>query len=173
MALFSKPPAKKPEGAPKPEPKPRHAPAQPASARQLVKPTGAAREVGKPRAKSTNVVEMAPAKAAIELEHVGNGLCAVLENAALLFASNQAQAARALLDDGVNQDDEARTSSLAWLALFDLLRRAGDKRCLRQARPAVRGADSSAPRRAGRSWAVRGPASDPRRRAATSPSAAS
>jgi anti-anti-sigma regulatory factor len=125
MALFSKPPAKKPEGTRKPEPKARHAPAQPASARQLVKQGPAPKSEAS--AKSTNVIEMAPAKAAIEIEHVGTGLCAVLENAALLFASSQAQAARELLDDGVNQDDEARTSSLAWLALFDLLRRAGDK----------------------------------------------
>ncbi len=127
MALFSKPPAKKTDPAPKPEQKPRPASPRPPSARQLVKgaPLPAGGEA-KPTS-GANVIEMAPAKASIEIEPAGNGLCAVLENAALLFASGQAKPARELLEDGVAQDDEARVSTFAWLALFDLLRRAGDR----------------------------------------------
>lgn len=54
------------------------------------------------------------------------GLCAVLENAALLYASGQTPQARQVLELGVATDDEAKVSPLAWLALFDLLQRAGD-----------------------------------------------
>jgi anti-anti-sigma regulatory factor len=55
------------------------------------------------------------------------GLCAVLENAALLYANCQAQTARETLEHGIVDDDEARVSPLTWLALFDLLQRAGDR----------------------------------------------
>jgi anti-anti-sigma regulatory factor len=55
------------------------------------------------------------------------GLCAVLENAALLYANGQAQAAREALEQGVVSDDDARVAPLAWLALFDLLQRLDDR----------------------------------------------
>jgi anti-anti-sigma regulatory factor len=55
------------------------------------------------------------------------GLCAVLENAALLYANGQAQLAREMLEQGIVNDEEARVSPLAWLALFDLLHRADDR----------------------------------------------
>ena len=55
------------------------------------------------------------------------GLCTVLENAALLYASGQAQPARELLEQGVQSDHDAKVSPLAWLALFDLLHRANDR----------------------------------------------
>ncbi len=55
------------------------------------------------------------------------GLCAVLENAALLYANGQAQPAREVLEQGVIDDHDAKVSPLAWLALFDLLQRADDR----------------------------------------------
>jgi anti-anti-sigma regulatory factor len=63
----------------------------------------------------------------IQVAEANPGLCAVLENAALLFASGQPQQARQLLEQGVANDEDARLSPLAWLALFDLLQRAGDR----------------------------------------------
>jgi len=63
----------------------------------------------------------------IEVTEVNPELCAVLENAALLYANGQAQQARQLLEHGVVKDQDARTSRLAWLALFDVLQRAGDR----------------------------------------------
>ena len=63
----------------------------------------------------------------IQVAEANPGLCAVLENAALLFASGQPQQARQLLEQGVASDDDARLSPLAWLALFDLLQRAADR----------------------------------------------
>ena len=56
------------------------------------------------------------------------GLCAVLENSALLFAGGQADPARALLEDGVVNDHDTKLSPLAWLALFDLFQRTNDRR---------------------------------------------
>jgi len=55
------------------------------------------------------------------------GLCAVLENAALLYANGQPQLAREALEHGIVEDDDAKVSPLAWLALFDLLQRADDR----------------------------------------------
>jgi anti-anti-sigma regulatory factor len=55
------------------------------------------------------------------------GLCAVLENAALLHANGQSQRAREVLERGIVDDDDAKVSPLAWLALFDLLKRADDR----------------------------------------------
>jgi anti-anti-sigma regulatory factor len=55
------------------------------------------------------------------------GLCAVLENAALLYANGQIAPARAVLEQGIVEDEDARLSPLAWLALFDLLQRADDR----------------------------------------------
>lgn len=55
------------------------------------------------------------------------GLCGVLENAALLYASGQTNQARQVLELGVANDDDAKVSPLAWLALFDLLQRCADR----------------------------------------------
>ncbi len=75
----------------------------------------------------SSLVEWSPQQQAIEVAQANPGLCAVLENAALLFASGQAPAARALLEQGVASDHDTKQSPLAWLALFDLLQRAGDR----------------------------------------------
>ncbi len=69
------------------------------------------------------------AHAAEDRSHAGNpGLCAVLENAVLLYRERPRGAgARALLEQGMQTDQDAKLSPLAWLALFDLLQRAGDR----------------------------------------------
>ncbi|MEP7207830.1 MAG: STAS domain-containing protein [Casimicrobiaceae bacterium] len=132
MALFSKPPAKKPTLT-RPEPKLRAAApgARPPSAREVVKQiAGRAAEApttSAPFAPSGDRVVGRPAMPAISLDSSSNGLCGALENAALLFASNQAAPARAMLEGAVVEDPEARESALAWLSLFDLLCRAGDR----------------------------------------------
>ena len=107
MALFSKPPAKKSE----PPPPPRPAPAR----QGHVPPAGA------------SVIDWLPAYASIEVSQANPGLCDVLENAALLYAGGQADPARALLEEGVQSDNDAKTSPLAWLALFDLMQRCNDR----------------------------------------------
>lgn len=63
----------------------------------------------------------------IQVGEANPGLCAVLENAALNYANGQAPLAREVLEDGIVNDSDARTSPLAWLALFDLLQRANDR----------------------------------------------
>ena len=75
----------------------------------------------------SSLIEWTPQPQAIEVAQANPGLCAVLENAALLYASGQAPTARTLLEQGVNNDHDARQSPLAWLALFDLLQRAGER----------------------------------------------
>jgi anti-anti-sigma regulatory factor len=133
MALFQKPP-KRPDPAPaKRAPGP--APARPQSARELAAQAlgkGAQRPRSEPTSRDITVTGASlmgapPSTSAIEVLQANPGLCAVLENAALLYASGQAELARKLLDQGVQADHDARQSSLAWLALFDLLQRAGDR----------------------------------------------
>ncbi|HZI83954.1 MAG TPA: STAS domain-containing protein [Casimicrobiaceae bacterium] len=63
----------------------------------------------------------------IEVAEANPGLCAVLENAALLYANGQSAPARAVLAQGIDEDNDAKSSPLAWLALFDLLQRAGER----------------------------------------------
>jgi anti-anti-sigma regulatory factor len=142
MAFFSKPSPKK-----LPDPKP-DAPARPASsvgigrgasARELaaqVAPKGARRHA-EPAASDITVsgaslVQWAPAQSSFEVAQANPGLCAVLENAALRYASGQAEDARALLEEGIADDNETRLSPLAWLALFDLLQRANDRPAFEQ-----------------------------------------
>jgi anti-anti-sigma regulatory factor len=133
MALFQKPPKRPEPAAPKRGGVP--APARPQSAREL-----AAQAVGKgmqrarsePTARDITVTGASlmgapPTTSSIEVLQANPGLCAVLENAALLYASAQAEMARKLLEQGVANDHDARLSPLAWLALFDLLQRAGDR----------------------------------------------
>jgi hypothetical protein len=138
MGLFSKPPANKPApaasrpaaAAPKGQ-EARHS--AKASARELAAKAGG-RSADAPREPSradesitgASLVEWSQPQA-IEVAQANPGLCAVLENAALLFANGQAANARALLEQGVAGDHDAKQSPLAWLALFDLLNRAGDR----------------------------------------------
>ena len=79
-----------------------------------------------------SLIEWTPAQAAIEVAQANPGLCAGLENAALLYASGQAAQARSSLEESVRTDQDTKTSPLAWLALFDLLQRADDKAAFEQ-----------------------------------------
>lgn len=136
MALFSKPPAKKPDAI-KPNVKPAAASARaPVSARDVaVQAQGRRSAPERPRAEpageisvsGASMIEWSPRGASIEVAQSNPGLCAVLENAALLFASGQTAAARNLLEQGMQNDADTRNSPLAWLALFDLMQRAHDR----------------------------------------------
>ena len=135
MAFFSKPPAKKPAPEPKPEVKVRTSVSvgtgRGASARELASQVAKGGRLpvdpGDITGSGASLVQWTPAQAAFEVAQANPGLCAVLENAALRFASGQAQAARELLVDGIENDNDTKLSPLAWLALFDLLQREGDK----------------------------------------------
>lgn len=140
MALFSKPPAKKPAPAlAKRAPAPA-ARSGPVSARELASKAGGM--AGEKRGADpvhaeepitgASLIEWSPQQQAIEVAQANPGLCAVLENAALMFASGQAAGARTLLEEGVAGDHDARQSPLAWLALFDLLERASDRNAFDQ-----------------------------------------
>jgi hypothetical protein len=71
-----------------------------------------------------SLIEWSKDWTSIEVGQTNPGVCAVLENAALLYAGGHAQPARELLDEGVKNDPETQDSPLAWLALFDLHQRA-------------------------------------------------
>jgi len=75
-----------------------------------------------------SLIDWTPGSApSIQVAEANPGLCAVLENAALLYANAQSVQARQLLEKGVASDEDAKVSPLAWLALFDLLQRACDR----------------------------------------------
>lgn len=78
-------------------------------------------------ATGASLLALNPARAAFEVVQANPGLSAGLENAALLYASGQAAQARKFLEESVRTDEETKSSPLAWLALFDLLQREGDK----------------------------------------------
>src|SRR5438067_4490795 len=174
--LFPKPPGKsKPGGRPAPDVKPKAAPAnraelRPASARDLaasVKERATAPKVGAVAPEITDtgppsIIEWTPSLHQNLEVAVGNsGLCAVLENAALLYANGQAPQAREILQQGVAEDHDAKGSQLAWLALFDLLQRAGDRQAFDQlALQYVVAFERSAP-----AWEERGPQQRPGARA--------
>lgn len=135
MALFSKPPSKKPQNV-KPTGKPPEGlPRTPVSARDIAAQAQGRRSTERPRAEpapdismaGASLMDMSPSRTAIEVGQSNPGMCAVLENAALLYASGQAQPARALLEQGVVNDHDAKNSALAWLGLFDLLQRMRDR----------------------------------------------
>ncbi|CAG0972428.1 hypothetical protein BURK1_01299 [Burkholderiales bacterium] len=136
MALFSKPPAKKPAPpAPAARPVP-PAPRRPSAHELAAQAQRKKREPARPHAEpagnditvtGASLIDLAPAQPGFEVVQTNPGLCAVLENAALLYASGQAAPARTLLEQGVATDHDARLSPLAWLALFDLMHRAGDR----------------------------------------------
>jgi ABC-type transporter Mla MlaB component len=147
MALFSKPPAKKPDPA-KTDPRARSGGGagsstgggpRPVSAREVAaqaaagKHKAAARPANEPSGDITvtgaSLLDWSSSStpSAIEVAQANPGLCAVLENAALMYASGQAAQARTVLEQGVAEDEDTKLSPLAWLALFDLLQRAGDR----------------------------------------------
>jgi ABC-type transporter Mla MlaB component len=137
MALFSKPPAKKP-GPAAGQARPQIVPGHPPSAREVAshaakkaQPRGSGRPVEPPSeitVSEGSLIEWAsPGQPSFEVAQANPGLCAVLEDAALRFASGHAAKARELLEQGVQTDHDTKISPLAWLALFDLHQRAGDK----------------------------------------------
>ena len=130
MAIFGKPPAKKTEGQgarAKRE-------ARVMSARELAAHAASRKDklpglepLGEASTRGASLIDWSTAPKAIEVAQANPGLCAVLENAALLFANGQDVAARELLEQGVVSDPDCKLSPLAWLALFDLLQRANDR----------------------------------------------
>jgi anti-anti-sigma regulatory factor len=78
------------------------------------------------------LAEASPTRRVIEVSHGSSGMCAVLENAVLLYASAHASEARTLLAEGIENDAETQLLPLAWLALFDLHQRAGDRAAFEQ-----------------------------------------
>jgi len=133
MALFYKPSAKKPDSsASRSAAAPRGVSARELADQAASRKGIAARSLAEPpsgaSAAGASIIDWSPAYASIEVSQTNPGLCAVLENAALLFASGQADPARALLEDGVVSDHDTKLSPLAWLALFDLYQRANDRR---------------------------------------------
>ena len=133
MALFYKHPAKKPDpNAASPRPAGRAASARELAsthrqgAEPLAEPTGSASAAG------ASIVDWARVQSSIEVQQTNPGLCAVLENAALLFASGQVDQARSVLGHGVQSDHDTKLSPLAWLALFDLLQRVNDRTAFEQ-----------------------------------------
>jgi len=129
MAFFSKPPAKKKPDPVKADDRPHAASARELAAQAAIK--GGRRQMepagGDITVTGASLVQWTPAQASFEVAQANPGLCAVLENAALRFASGQAADARAQLEEGIENDVDTKLSVLAWLALFDLLQRQGDK----------------------------------------------
>lgn len=159
--LFPKPPAKGKPGEAKPaDPKgpaaqPR-AGARPVSARELAataKSRSAKDGMDEIREREITVTGpqsilewTAPQTHRIQVAEANPGLCAVLENAALQFANGQAAQAREVLETGIVSDDDAKSSPLAWLALFDILQRGNDRTAFDQlALRYVMAFESSAP----------------------------
>ena len=141
MALFSKPPAKKPlppppQARPVP-PAPKRPSAHELASKAQARKAEPERPVSEPAGSDITVtgaslLDTGREQPGFEVVQANPGLCAVLENAALLFASGQAAPARALLEQGVVNDHDAKISPLAWLSLFDLLQRAGDRNAFDQ-----------------------------------------
>src|SRR5438477_985869 len=134
MALFHKPLTKKPDAStsPRPASSPRGTSARELADQAANRKGVAARSLAEPpggvSAAGHSIIDWSPAYASIEVSQTNPGLCAVLENSALLFASGQVDPARSLLEDGVVNDHDTKLSPLAWLALFDLFQRANDRR---------------------------------------------
>ncbi|HEY2863715.1 MAG TPA: STAS domain-containing protein [Casimicrobiaceae bacterium] len=141
--LFPKPPVKGKGGDAKPrqdtgaraDPRSPPGSARELAAKMHVRPAQVQR--GDPRAGDNereitvtgppSLIEWTPgANRKIQVAEANPGLCAVLENAALLYANGQSAQARLVLEDGIANDNDAKVSPLAWLALFDLLQRLGD-----------------------------------------------
>lgn len=71
--------------------------------------------------------DWSPKHSRIEVSDSAPGLTPVLENAALLFANGQLDKSRDVLVEGIRSDRETQLAVLAWLALFDILQRQGDR----------------------------------------------
>ena len=127
MALFSKPPAKKPAapGSERADDAPRGTPARDSGAgsRRHIAQRAVADAPGPATLTGASLIDWSHAYSAIEVAETNPGLCAVLENAALLYAAGQPDVARATLADGLANDPDTKMSPLAWLAMFDLLQR--------------------------------------------------
>ena len=134
MAIFGKPPAKKVQ-PPKPTDRGVKRSAHVVSARELASQVANLKAdklrglepLGETSLRGASIIDWSTAPKAIEVAQANPGLCAVLENAALLFANGQDATARELLDQGVQTDADTKLSPLAWLALFDLTQRANDR----------------------------------------------
>jgi len=133
MAIFGKPTARKTESAKsaartaKRDPKVLSARELAAQALSRKGKHPGVEPLGETSLRGASVIDWSTAPKAIEVAQANPGLCAVLENAALLFANGQDAAARELLEQGVVSDPDTKLSPLAWLALFDLLQRANDR----------------------------------------------
>ena len=133
MAIFGKPAARKAEQAKsaartaKREPKVLSARELAAQAASRKGKLSGVEPLGETSLRGASIIDWSTAPKAIEVAQANPGLCAVLENAALLFANGQDAAARELLEQGVVSDPDTKLSPLAWLALFDLLQRANDR----------------------------------------------
>jgi len=138
MAIFPKPPAKKPDpatpnagpavsgGGPRVPVSARDVAVQ-AQGRRIAPERPHAEPAGEISVTGASLIDFSPVRTTIEVGQTNPGLCAVLENAALLYAGGQIQPARDQLEKGVQHDPEARSSPLAWLALFDLQQRMNDR----------------------------------------------
>ena len=139
MAIFGKPPAKKVQ-SPKPTDRGVKRSAHVVSARELASQVANRKAdklqglepLGETSLRGASIIDWSTAPKAIEVAQANPGLCAVLENAALLFANGQDAGARELLDQGVQTDADTKVSPLAWLALFDLMQRANDRNAFDQ-----------------------------------------
>src|SRR6476620_4074719 len=134
MAIFGKPPVKKVQ-PPKPTDRGNKRESHVVSARELASQVAnrtadklrGLEPLGVTSMRGASVINWSTAPKAIEVAQANPGLCAVLENAALLFANGQDAEARSVLEEGIAADPEAKLSPLAWLALFDLMQRAGER----------------------------------------------
>jgi anti-anti-sigma regulatory factor len=133
MAIFGKPTARKTESAKSAERKRAREP-KVMSARELAAEAASRKgklaglePLGETSLRGASIIDWSTAPKAIEVAQANPGLCAVLENSALLYANRQDADARELLEQGVATDHDTKLSPLAWLALFDLMQRANDR----------------------------------------------
>ncbi|HJU21192.1 MAG TPA: STAS domain-containing protein [Casimicrobiaceae bacterium] len=133
MAIFGKSTTRKPVSA-KPAERSAKREAKVMSARELAAEAEVRKgkmqglePLGETSLRGASAINWSTAPKAIEVAQANPGLCDVLENAALLYANGQDGDARALLEQGVSSDPDAKLSPLAWLALFDLMQRANDR----------------------------------------------
>ena len=117
MAIFGKPPAKKPDTAKSAKGESSRV----MSARELAAHAASRKAklpgvepLGETSLRGASVIDWSTAPKAIEVAQANPGLCAVLENAALLFANGQDAEARELLEQGVQTDQDTKLSPLAW-----------------------------------------------------------
>jgi anti-anti-sigma regulatory factor len=130
MALFFKPPSKKPSGTPAGNVRPLTVVGRTPSRKPVHGAPGKPRPAERRGSNAiARAVPMTVLEAAIEVASPSPNpiLCSVLENAALAYASGHAAEARALLEAGIADDAAARGSRVAWHALLDVLQRTNDR----------------------------------------------